>query len=294
MPTIPSWINQPNYLGAISSGANVGLQRAQMAQRAQEFQDELIQREAARNQVNNLRQQELAADALRRSQENALLNRRFNQELAYKNRALDVGAEEAAYKHLLDSSLRDRQLNMGYDRLNQEKQLAEEKNAAQLLRRNRTGKNTYLIGNTLYEKDEDGQWQPVIQGAAKEKAEKLPTVSINPNNKISLSGIAANDPLLPKAYDLNVETPVTNTVSHWFRPDTQEVTNAPAPGLAVSYLKARQNSNANKQLTSPIGSDTNAPVKLKSPQSGYKVGKVYGGLRYLGGDINDEANWEAK
>jgi hypothetical protein len=37
-----------------------------------------------------------------------------------------------------------------------------------------------------------------------------------------------------------------------------------------------------------------APAKAKDRKAmgGYKIGTTYGGLKYLGGDIKDQSNWE--
>lgn len=39
---------------------------------------------------------------------------------------------------------------------------------------------------------------------------------------------------------------------------------------------------------------TSGTGTTKQPQGGYKVGTVYNGLKYLGGDPNDESNWEKR
>lgn len=116
-------------------------------------------------------------------------------------------------------------------------------------------------------------------------------VRINPiTGKSDVLYQGPEDPVKEPTFDIPVEPPSI----FGQRGASLRLTPTQLQGVVSTlpeYARTNAATKAVLQLAAP-GAGAATPAARGPAQGGYVVGKVYGGLRYLGGNPNEEANWE--
>jgi len=147
----------------------------------------------------------------------------------------------------------------------------------------------------------------VFNRAALQAAKQLPgdTGSIATNLEAQINDLTSELGTVYKGGNASTDESLRLAAEN-LKADWNEKTFKTAMGQIRKNLKIRGNSIMNSQ---PVGVSPNSPYLppmggeiapapvpggTRVAQGGYEIGAVYNGLRYLGGDINDQKSWEAK
>lgn len=286
--SIAPWLVPPDYIGAMTRGAELGLGSRRSADAAQEAADQL-----------RLHYAQLGAQ-----QQEAMARIGAGREEAAKRLAVEreINAAKAAQALRAQTALENYRQSETEHRRTQEESAA----AAQVLReqrqsfleaqaQNKSGGKEYgdLVTEDIlpdvkavYRKGSPGLH---IVNTKSKTGELTDTQKLNLASKIpslmkSVQGIDPSDPLY--SYTTNMVNRI------------MDVTKPPAPPPATDALPPPGSLSAGNLSISPPEGALSAPTVSPAlpaalPSSNpYKVGGRYGNLRYKGGDPNIETSWE--
>ncbi len=272
--TIPPWldVNPSSFTQAAEGGARLGLEaKSQADQQAQEQQRIGLQAQAQRQQIGQSqaqlaleteRQAAAQAEAQQRLQlETQAAARKFQTQQGYQQ-AVQGGMDPIHAMMLFGPSMGESMAGLGPLAMSQTRM-----QQAAVPPQPVEGGQTY-----------NGRFYPTLQ--SREKAQ-LP-------EKMSDADKMMAQHLISELKDVNKE----------------ETANATMPDAATARSLRNRKDQAEQKLKklgvdvgdgeSPDAAADNAPKdQPKEAQGGYKIGATYkGGLKYLGGDPNDEASWQ--
>jgi len=292
MPTIAPWLEPPNFLQAAQLGSEIGLQQSEQAEKASEAASQLglgYAQLASQDQRSAAERAQAAAQLKAEQDRYNLLGQQANARLGQGQERID----DTQAQHTAADDIANKRLDLSGQRL----QDTEDRNHQMI----------------------DLEYERIKSGPGTE-AQKQAQATAIANDAIAwmTDPDTANNPIASlQKHPLAIQS---KTYQDWYQSSLTQNrgANKPPPPATITRLadgnevkySVPENTAASALGTNFLGSGGGVPATPSTPTqttpslgfaspgkpaaAGYRIGAVYkGGLKYLGGDINDPNSWQS-